>query len=65
MVIGGVISSTLLTLFILPVLYKWFEPHGAVDSEQVEASARSSSQVSTSNGSAASADLPVPASPSM
>lgn len=25
-VIGGVISSTLLTLFVLPVLYGWFEP---------------------------------------
>jgi heavy metal efflux system protein len=25
-VIGGVVSSTLLTLFVLPVLYGWFEP---------------------------------------
>jgi len=25
-VIGGVISSTFLTLFVLPVLYRWFEP---------------------------------------
>ena len=30
-VIGGVISSTILTLFVLPVLYPWFEPRGAVD----------------------------------
>jgi cobalt-zinc-cadmium resistance protein CzcA len=28
-VIGGVISSTLLTLFVLPVLYRWFEPRTA------------------------------------
>jgi cobalt-zinc-cadmium resistance protein CzcA len=27
-VIGGVISSTLLTMFVLPVLYRWFEPRG-------------------------------------
>ncbi len=27
-VIGGVISSTLLTMFVLPVLYGWFEPRG-------------------------------------
>jgi cobalt-zinc-cadmium resistance protein CzcA len=25
-VIAGVISSTLLTLFLIPVLYGWFEP---------------------------------------
>ena len=25
-VIGGVLSSTLLTLLVLPVLYRWFEP---------------------------------------
>lgn len=25
-VIGGVVSSTFLTLFVLPVLYRWFEP---------------------------------------
>jgi hypothetical protein len=28
-VIGGVVSSTLLTLVVLPVLYTWFEPKGA------------------------------------
>lgn len=27
-VIGGIISSTLLTLFLLPILYPWFEPKG-------------------------------------
>jgi hypothetical protein len=25
-VIGGIVSSTLLTLVVLPVLYGWFEP---------------------------------------
>jgi len=25
-VIGGLITSTLLTLVVLPVLYRWFEP---------------------------------------
>jgi cobalt-zinc-cadmium resistance protein CzcA len=25
-VIGGIASSTLLTLLVLPVLYRWFEP---------------------------------------
>jgi cobalt-zinc-cadmium resistance protein CzcA len=25
-VIGGLISSTLLTLVVLPVLYRWFDP---------------------------------------
>ena len=25
-VIGGILSSTLLTLFLIPVLYGWFEP---------------------------------------
>jgi cobalt-zinc-cadmium resistance protein CzcA len=25
-VIGGILSSTLLTLVVLPVLYPWFEP---------------------------------------
>lgn len=26
-VIGGLVSSTLLTLIVLPVLYRWFDPH--------------------------------------
>jgi cobalt-zinc-cadmium resistance protein CzcA len=30
-VIGGVLSSTLLTLLVLPVLYAWFGPRGAVE----------------------------------
>lgn len=33
-VIGGVISSTILTLFVLPILYPWFEPRG--DAEVVD-----------------------------
>ncbi|MBX3367409.1 MAG: efflux RND transporter permease subunit [Phycisphaeraceae bacterium] len=33
-VIGGVISSTILTLFVLPILYPWFEPKG--DAEEVD-----------------------------
>jgi cobalt-zinc-cadmium resistance protein CzcA len=61
-VIGGVISSTLLTLFVLPVLYKWFEPRGAAEVEEEEASAPSSSQASPSKGSVASAEPPVPVS---
>jgi cobalt-zinc-cadmium resistance protein CzcA len=32
-VIGGVLSSTLLTLVVLPVLYGWFEPRGAAEEE--------------------------------
>jgi cobalt-zinc-cadmium resistance protein CzcA len=27
-VIGGLITSTLLTLYILPLLYAWFTPKG-------------------------------------
>jgi Cu/Ag efflux pump CusA len=27
-VIGGLITSTLLTLYILPILYPWFAPKG-------------------------------------
>lgn len=61
-VIGGVISSTLLTLFVLPVLYKWFEPRGALEAEDEEAPARTSFESSMSNGSVASAELPVPMS---
>jgi cobalt-zinc-cadmium resistance protein CzcA len=30
-VIGGIISSTLLTLVVLPVLYAWFEKEKPVD----------------------------------
>ena len=33
-VIGGVISSTILTLFVLPILYPWLEPRG--DAEVVD-----------------------------
>ncbi len=29
-VIGGLVSSTLLTLVIVPILYRWFEPHDVV-----------------------------------
>ena len=32
-VIGGVISSTLLTLLVLPVLYGWFEPPVVLDAD--------------------------------
>lgn len=34
-VIGGVISSTLLTLVVLPALYGWFEPAVGDDAEYV------------------------------
>jgi cobalt-zinc-cadmium resistance protein CzcA len=30
-VIGGLITSTLLTLLILPTLYAWFEREGIID----------------------------------
>ena len=33
-VIGGLVSSTLLTLIVLPVLYKWIEERSAVTGEQ-------------------------------
>ena len=33
-VIGGLITSTLLTLVVLPVLYRWFEP--PIESKQAE-----------------------------
>lgn len=36
-VIGGIISSTLLTLFLVPVLYPWFEPKQVVDDEAAPA----------------------------
>ena len=29
-VIGGLVTSTLLTLVIVPILYRWFEPHDLV-----------------------------------
>lgn len=32
-VIGGILSSTLLTLVVLPVLYAWFEPDSARDAD--------------------------------
>ncbi len=32
-VIGGIISSTILTLFVLPALYGWFEPKPDTDDE--------------------------------
>ena len=42
-IIGGLVSATLLTLFILPILYPWFEPKpqpkeiDAVEDSQVTA----------------------------
>lgn len=33
-VIGGILSSTLLTLFVIPVLYGWFEPPTATEEEE-------------------------------
>ena len=33
-VIGGIISSTILTLLVLPVLYAWFEPKDMTDEER-------------------------------
>jgi cobalt-zinc-cadmium resistance protein CzcA len=34
-VIGGIVSSTLLTLVVLPVLYGWFEPRTSSDADGV------------------------------
>jgi cobalt-zinc-cadmium resistance protein CzcA len=39
-VIGGIVSSTLLTLFVLPVLYGWFEPPLREEETGEEPSAR-------------------------
>jgi len=36
-VIGGILSSTLLTLVVLPVLYPWFEPKEEPDAAPVAA----------------------------
>lgn len=36
-VIGGIISSTLLTLLVLPALYGWFEPGTKTEEEGIEA----------------------------
>ena len=35
-VIGGIISSTLLTLLVLPALYAWFEPAAKAEEESVD-----------------------------
>jgi len=53
-VIGGVISSTFLTLFVLPVLYAWFEPRG--DAQVVEGEDRATPLLST-------AELEAPGTP--
>jgi cobalt-zinc-cadmium resistance protein CzcA len=26
-VIGGLVTSTMLTLFVVPAVYRWFDPH--------------------------------------
>jgi cobalt-zinc-cadmium resistance protein CzcA len=33
-VIGGLVTSTLLTLYVLPLLYPWFTRHGSSLAEQ-------------------------------
>ncbi len=38
-VIGGILSSTILTLFLLPVLYGWFEPAVTEDDHELESNA--------------------------
>ena len=40
-VIGGILSSTLLTLILLPVLYAWFEKKGAGTKEAPQATTAS------------------------
>ena len=35
-VIGGIISATLLTLLVLPAMYGWFEPAAKAEEEQIE-----------------------------
>ena len=37
--IGGILSSTILTLFLLPVLYGWFEPAVTEDDHELESNA--------------------------
>ena len=39
-VIGGILSSTFLTLIVLPVLYAWFEREGKPTDKRAERSAR-------------------------
>jgi len=35
-VIGGLLTSTLLTLLVLPAIYRWFDPPGLLDPQGVE-----------------------------
>ena len=35
-VIGGLITSTLLTLLVLPSIYRWFEPKDSLDQDAAE-----------------------------
>jgi cobalt-zinc-cadmium resistance protein CzcA len=34
-VVGGLLSSTLLTLVLLPVLYEWLESRAAISTEEI------------------------------
>ena len=42
-VIGGILSSTLLTLFLIPVLYGWFEPKPRTEDLSAEDASSSAS----------------------
>ncbi len=37
LILGGLVSSPLLTLFVLPVLYGWIVGHGGSDKRHAEA----------------------------
>lgn len=64
-VIGGVVSSTFLTLFVLPVLYRWFEPRIVPEASLENANSPRSlvhSPVTSQNGTATEGGpaIPVP-----
>ncbi|MBL8765277.1 MAG: efflux RND transporter permease subunit [Phycisphaerae bacterium] len=58
-VIGGVISSTLLTMFVLPVLYPWFEPRGDADTREADDTARPVTPTASTAGATADNGRPV------
>ena len=58
-VIGGVISSTLLTMLVLPVLYPWFEPREFDDAGDDGELAAAGSALSADNGTSTGGRKPL------